>query len=115
GERRGLHRVELPGGPPDLQISLLHHIGGEIVPAQNPQHDAIELGASGLIETLEGSRVTLGDSRQQPSDFDRRRHRSESVSPRRPWTTISAPEWEPPPRAIMAANGRRSRDRITCR
>src|SRR5262245_57893594 len=70
--------IELAGVAPDLQIGLLHNVGGEVVAAQNAQHHAVELGAGRAIEPLERDRVTLGDGREQPCDFNRRRHDGKS-------------------------------------
>src|SRR5262245_11754867 len=78
GERRRLGRIELASVAPDLQIGLLHDVGGEVVAAQNSQHHAIELGAGRPIEPLERNRVILGDGREQPCDFKRRRHDSKN-------------------------------------
>src|SRR6516165_7793959 len=76
--------IELAGLEPDLQIRLLHDVGGEVVTAQNTQHYAIELGTSRPIEPLERDRVTLGDGREQPCDFNRRRHRGQKLLPAGP-------------------------------
>ena len=52
-----------PAVLPDLQVGLLHDLVGEVVPPQDTQHDAVELGARGRVKPLERARVALGDSR----------------------------------------------------
>src|ERR1019366_303889 len=67
-------RIELADAAPDLQISLLHHVGGQVVPSQDAQDDPINLGASGGIEAFEGRDIATGDRGEKPSDFNRRQH-----------------------------------------
>jgi hypothetical protein len=61
---------------------LLDDIACEVVAAQDPQHDAVELGARRSMEALEGYRVTFGNRREQPRDFDSRRHQKRRSSAR---------------------------------
>ena len=74
--QRGLdRRVEVARPPQDLQVGVLHHIGGEFRPTQDAEDHAVKLGAGRTIQPLEGRAIALGNGGQQPRDFNwRRRH-----------------------------------------
>jgi hypothetical protein len=57
-------RVEFRRVLPDCQIRVLKHRGSEVVPAQNAQHYAIQLGGGAGIKALEGKAIAFCDSAQ---------------------------------------------------
>ena len=47
-----------------MKIRLLECLGGEVVAAQDAQHDAVEIGAGRAVKTLKRDGVTLGNGRE---------------------------------------------------
>ncbi len=62
--RRRQRGIELAGRLPDVEIGFFHHVGGEVVPPQDAQHDAVDLGRGRLVEALERAGVAIGDGCQ---------------------------------------------------
>src|SRR5262249_57561447 len=58
GERGQTGWIVVTSIAPDLQIGLLDDIAGEVMTAQDPQHDAVELGTRRPIEALARHRLT---------------------------------------------------------
>ena len=80
GERGRTGWIVVASIAPDLKIGLLDDFAGEVMAAQDPQHDAVEFGARRSVEALEGHRVPFGNRRKQPCDFDGGRHENSPSS-----------------------------------
>src|SRR5207245_10820457 len=70
GERGRTGWIVVASIAPDLKIGLLDDFAGEVMAAQDQQHDAVEFGARRSVEALEGNHVLFGNRRKQPCDLD---------------------------------------------
>src|SRR5262249_52686105 len=75
--------IELSGAVPDLHVSFLNNLLGEILSAQDTEDDAIEFRARRGIEALESGLVSLRNRGNQPDQLSRRQH-SRPPKPRSP-------------------------------
>ena len=71
--------IELAGAVPDLDVSLLNDLLGEILSPQDTEHDAEEFRARGGVKALESGLIPLRNRGNQPDQLSWRQH---SASPK---------------------------------